>query len=133
MGKKNCLETENNYAYHAIELLAHALNVTDEELERVNQSLKEFTYASSNITAIILRKLRSLTMVVKICICAIFSYVCHNKRFFFNNLLFNFFQGNIKQNAKLWIEQMQSKFITVLKIFVFFMQTLCISETKNFY
>ncbi|XP_046851305.1 gamma-aminobutyric acid type B receptor subunit 2-like isoform X2 [Xenia sp. Carnegie-2017] len=61
MEKKNCREAENNYAYHAIELLAQALNGTEEELERVNESLKEFTYASSHITAIILRKLESLT------------------------------------------------------------------------
>ena len=91
MGKKNCRETENNYAYHAIELLAQALNATEEELERVNQSLKEFTYASSNITAIILRKLRSLTRVVKICICAIFSNVCHNKRFPFLIIYYSIF------------------------------------------
>ena len=38
------------YGYDAVLMLAHALNATEEKLRKMNQSLREFTYARCDIT-----------------------------------------------------------------------------------
>ncbi|XP_028403254.1 gamma-aminobutyric acid type B receptor subunit 2-like [Dendronephthya gigantea] len=45
------------YSYDGIFMLAHALNATEEELKRMNQSLRDFTYARLDITEIIKEKI----------------------------------------------------------------------------
>ncbi|XP_046849982.1 gamma-aminobutyric acid type B receptor subunit 2-like isoform X2 [Xenia sp. Carnegie-2017] len=47
-------------AGHAIELLAKALKATEKHLQLLNQSLKNYTYARSDIFKLILTKLRNL-------------------------------------------------------------------------
>ena len=63
-------------AGHAIQLLAKALNATEKHLQLLNQSLKNYTYARSDIFKLISTKLRRLTAKA-------FTVYTTNKMFFY--------------------------------------------------